>query len=365
MTAPFKSIAAQVAQSLRDQIAQGAWRNRMPGERQLAARLQVSRRTLRTALAELRSDGTLATRASYASTIARKPALRSPASDRRIMLLLPEPLEGARPFTVLWVNQLTSMLRGHGFQLEVLPGSRYYAQSPARALAQVTSGNPSRCWILARSHRSLQAWFAEAGLPAVVCGSTHTGIHLPSVDLDHRAECRHAAGVFLRQGHRSLALLLERAGLAGEEESEHGFREGVALARVNAPAPVVIRFERSVPAVKRGLDQLLSRPRPPTALLVSNSYTYLTVQSLLGSRGLQVPRDLSLISRDEEPFLAFLHPAPARYSAQPAKFAAALNRTLQQVLAGRINPTTVRLMPEFVPGESVGPAPASPPAAHT
>lgn len=257
------------------------------------------------------------------------------------------------------------MLRGHGFQLEVLPGSRYYAQSPARALAQVTSGNPSRCWILARSHRSLQAWFAEAGLPAVVCGSTHTGIHLPSVDLDHRAECRHAAGVFLRQGHRSLALLLERAGLAGEEESEHGFPGGRRAGPSECTGAGRDPFRTVGARGEAGIGPAARRPRPPTALLVSNSYTYLTVQSLLGSRGLQVPRDLSLISRDEEPFLAFLHPAPARYSAQPAKFAAALNRTLQQVLAGRINPTTVRLMPEFVPGESVGPAPASPPAAHT
>ena len=58
---------------------------------------------------------------------------------------------------------------------------------------------------------------------------------LPSVDIDHRALCRHSAALFLRHGHRQLALFLERGGHGGDVESEQGFREGLARPMFAAP----------------------------------------------------------------------------------------------------------------------------------
>lgn len=73
MPLAFQSRSSQVARLLRKEIADRTWLSRLPGERQLAARFQVSRRTLRTALAELRSAGALDTQASHASLIADTP----------------------------------------------------------------------------------------------------------------------------------------------------------------------------------------------------------------------------------------------------------------------------------------------------
>lgn len=355
MPLSFQSIAMQVAQALRAAIAGGTWDRGLPGERQLATQLQVSRKTVRKALAELRTAGVLQTERSRGSVIAAKRRRRR-APDPRIALLLPEPLEFSRPFTALWVNRLMSLLQEIGHPLQIFHGTKYYGANSASSLARLTAAHPARCWIVARSNRPLQEWFAASGLPALISGSAHPGVALPSVDVDHRALCRHSAALFLRHGHRRLALFLEHGGHGGDVESEEGFREGLAAVAA-AAAPVVCTPERSAVSIIREVRRLLARPEPPTGLLLSNSYSYLTVLSYLGSLGLRVPLDMSIISRDEETFLKFMYPTPTYYSTPPPKFAHALHQALKRILAGDRSAFAIRIMPDLVKGESVGPAP--------
>jgi len=353
MPVTFQSIAMQVAQALRAEIKAGTWRRELPGERQLAERLQVSRKTVRKALAALRTEGVLQTESGRGSRIAAG-RRRSQPTHPRIALLLPKPLEHSRPFTALWVNGLMGLLQDTGHPLQIFHGAKYFGANAARSLARLTGAHPARCWIVARSNRPLQEWFAASGRPALICGSAHPGVALPSVDVDHRALCRHSAALFLRQGHRRLALFLERGGHGGDVESEQGFREGLAGAP-DALEPEVCSPERAAASVIRDLRRLLARPAPPTGLLLSNSYSYLTVHSYLASLGLRVPRDISIVSRDEETFLSFMYPRPTYYATPPGKFAHALHQALKRILAGDRSAFAIRIMPDLVKGESVGP----------
>ena len=351
MPLQFHSIAAQAAQALRTEITHRAWEEDLPGERQLAERFQVSRKTIRKALAELRAEGVLATIRSRGSTI--QPRRRKARGvSQRIALLLPQPLEASRPYTALWVNRLMGLLQETGHPLQIFYGVKFFGQNAARSLARLTTTNSARCWIVGGSNRPLQEWFAAAGLPAIIAGSAHPGVRLPSVDVDHRALCRHSASLFLRHGHRQLALFLEHGGHAGDAESEQGFRDGVSAAP-DAAEPLVCSPLRSAPSIIREVKRLLVRKERPTGWLVSNSYAYLTVLSYLASVGLRVPRDISVLSRDEETFLQFMHPTPTCYSTKPARFAHALNQGLKRILAGDTSPFALRIMPDLVPGNSV------------
>jgi DNA-binding LacI/PurR family transcriptional regulator len=350
----FQSISAQVAQALRTEIENQAWDQALPGERSLAERFQVSRKTIRKALAELRADGVLMTQRNRGTRIQKSRGPRR-AETHRVALLLPQPLEGSRPYTALWVNRLMGLLQEAGYPLQIFHGAKYFGRNATRSLQRLTADHAARCWIVGGSNRPLQEWFAASGVPTIIAGSTHPGIALPSVDIDHRALCRHTASLLLRHGHRRLALFLEHGGHAGDAESEQGFREGVAAAN-DAPEPLVCSPERAASSIIRETKRLLARKEPPTGWLVSNSYAYLTVLSYLASVGLRVPRDISVISRDEETFLRFMHPLPAYYSTKPAKFAQALNQALKRILGGDTSPFAIRIMPDFVRGDSVGAA---------
>jgi LacI family transcriptional regulator len=140
---------------------------------------------------------------------------------------------------------------------------------------------------------------------------------------------------------------------AGDVDSELGFLEGAKnSSRAEVKAEVAYHRDDAV-SVGRALNRLLDQPAPPTGIVVCNSYAYLSAISWLAQRGLCVPRDLSLISRDDDPFLNALAPAPARYVAAPRQFATRLLGPLLGWVNGRNGAgKPARLIPRYVAGGS-------------
>jgi LacI family transcriptional regulator len=187
----------------------------------------------------------------------------------------------------------------------------------------------------------------------VLSGTCHAGIDLPSLDVDYRAVCRHAAGQFLARGHRRIGLLLNPPGTGGERESEIGFLEAFQGA---AEASALVASHDGTPAsIRKCLDGWLRLASPPTAFLVARSLPALTVASDLARRGLRLPRDVALIARDSDHFLEYHSPSLACYHHDPDLHARRIARVAIQLARGAVIRTrTIRLMPTFLKGESLG-----------
>lgn len=352
----FSSLPSQVFSLLSDEISSGKWNGWMPGERSLAEKLQVSRKTLRKALAQLQREGLIEPVHGHGNRILanRQRVQHDPAADPLVVLLTPDPLEEMRPYTSLWVNHLKTLLGENGIRLHACSGRNYFSQHPARALEKLSRLHAASCWLLANSNKAAQTWFANRKMQCVIAGSCHPGIDLPHVDLDHYALCRHAAGLLLGAGHRRIALLYERSDRAGDLESEAGFVAGVRDSRHADAVALSAGHEKSPEHLCNALGRLLDQEEPPTALLVSNAAGYLTVVSYLALRGLRVPQDISVVSRDDDPFLAFLVPAPARYRCRPSLYAKKLLKLLlPKVRNEEIRSRSVRILPIYTSGKSL------------
>ncbi len=352
------SLVGQTVAFLHAQIAAGQWREWLPPERTLCETLQVSRSTLRRALAQMRRDGRIRPEHGAGNRIVRAAAPRhGRLRSHDVGLLTPEPLERLRPTQALWIDELRAMLSEHGVRLHVFHGAQYYRADPAAVLEKLVRHSPHGCWVLTLANRGCQQWFSRRGIPCVLAGSCHAGIDLPSRDLDHRAMCRHAAGALLAAGHRHLAFVAQKTRLAGDIESEAGFLEGVNQSRRAGLSAHVCHHDATVPGIARAVRRLIAQPPAPTALLVANAYHYLAVVSQLAQLGRLAPRDFSIISRDEDPFLNFLAPEPARYVASPRAFAKSLLQPALELLeSGAVSQHAVRLMPQFVRGASIATA---------
>jgi LacI family transcriptional regulator len=352
------SLEKQTADLLRERIARGAWREWLPAERALCELLQVSRSTLRRALAQLQREGAI--RAEHGAgnrILARAAAPRGRLRTREVALLAPDPLERLRPSQALWIDELRAMLAERGCRLHVLHGRQFFRANPGAALEKLVRQHPHGAWVLLMASPACQLWFARRGLPCVVAGSCHAGVELPFRDLDHRAMCRHAAGVLLGLGHRRLAFVAQQAQLAGDLESEAGFLEGVRGSRHPDATVLLCHHDATAAGIAQTLRRLVAQKPAPTALLVANAYHCLAVVSGLAGLGLRVPADISVISRDEDPFLSFLVPAPARYVASPRALARSLLQPVAELLeGGPVSRRAARLMPQFVRGASLAPA---------
>ncbi len=353
-------LVAQTIAYLTGEIGRGKWRQWLPSERLLCEMLQVSRNTLRAALAQMKHDGIIrAVHGAGNQVIAPRGARTRRLQSHDVAFLTPEPLERLRPTMTLWIDELRALLNERGCRVHLFHGRQYFRANPGPALKKLVGQNPHGCWILALSNEGVQRWFEKNGVPCVVAGSIYTGVDLPFRDLDHRAMCRHAAGILLSLGHRKIAFVIQRSRRAGDVESELGFIEGVRHSPHGDADPLMVYHDATVPGISNVIRRLMSQKDPPTAILVANPYHYLTVISRLMQAGWQVPRQVSVISRDEDPFLSFLVPTPACYVTSPHVMARALLRPVLETLENSITmQRAVKIMPKFVRGESIGPPPA-------
>lgn len=349
---PRPSLITHSTDFLRAALLRGDWAEWLPSERMLCARLRISRPTLRAVLVQLEKEGIIGkVEMKKRRILAEQSGSGASAQSRVIALLTPVPLQAMPPFVMFWVDALRGLLAEVDFHLEVLASPQCFGAKSRSALKKITQRVPAAAWVLFRSTPAMQQWFVAEELPVVIAGSCADHLMLPSVDLDYRATCHHAAVTLLQKGHRHIALLLPDSGQGGDVESALGFRE--ALAGSGATATVV-RHQESPAQVIEKLDALLRRKPPPSALLVARSIHTLTVVTHLLRGGQQLPRDLAIISRDDDVFLSHAVPKITRYSVDAGQFAKRISRlVLELAQTGQTRVKPVRLIPELQRGETV------------
>lgn len=350
------SLVAQTAALLRHGIRDGVWTGVLPGELALCERLQVSRVTLRAALEQLQREGWCRAGQGQRRRILTpsRPRAGGVRADR-VVLLSPLDLQQLPASTMFWVDALRDHLAAVGYRLEVVASHAAFSRHPARVLGTLVGESPAAAWVLYLSTVEQQRWFAGRHLPCVVSGTCHEGVGLASVDQDYAATCAHAVGLLAGRGRRQLAFLMPRSGQAGNLESERGFLE--AVARLDGVEGRVVHHEGSVPHICQVLDRLLRLTPPVTGLLVAKPAHVTTTLTHLLRRGVLPPRDISLISRDDDPLLETLVPVVSRYHIGPAVFARRISRAVTDLVrSGVQRPRASQLMPVLIPGETLGEA---------
>jgi len=272
-------------------------------------------------------------------------------SAATVGLILPQPFGHLRPTMVQWIDLLREQLAERGARLHSHVDPACYGRNPARRLAQLCARQPADCWVSVQSSDAMQRWFAHGGRPVVIAGSTYADIDLPSVDLDYRAIGRHAAGMLLSRGHTRVGLIVRASPGAGDLATVAGFTEAVQESQRGAVA-VIRRVEESRLGMARVLEALEEKSERPTGLVIANPHSYLAAATFLADRSTR--ERLALISRDDDPFLQFLTPSPARYSLDPETFARSLGTLVRLVLDGNTPVRRqVRLMSHFIEGDSL------------
>ena len=352
---PRPTIMEQVASTLRQSLASGTWTGTMPSERSLAQLLRVSRPTLRAALHMLGTEGLLNIRERHRNRITVRRKRPRPAPSRLIVIVTQELLP-TMPITFYdSVNEMRTQLAEYGFNTEVFPLQSHNTKNQQRKLEELMRERKILCCVLISVRRSLQEWFAQRKIPVLVLGACHPSVSLPSLDVDYRTVCRHATNILLQKGHTSLALIIPQSDLAGDLVSEQGFLEAVAQHRkCREVYATVVRHNSTAKGLNARLEGLFNHAQKPTGLLVANEeHTFIVIMYLL-KRGIAVPGEVSLISRDHDRLFSMVIPTISHYFEQQNVFTRQLIRLmLQLVRKGSLAPKAHLIFPQYFAGGTV------------
>lgn len=190
-------------------------------------------------------------------------------------------------------------------------------------------------------------------VPAVVLGiRSALEPAVPVVASDETAGGRLAAAHLAELGHRSIACVSAPGPSAAAREA--GYRAEMAERGLE---PVVLRADQTSEAAARralagalgsaGRDvregSLASAEPPFTAVFAVNDPMAVGVIGALRERGLQVPRDVSVVGYDDSPLAAYELVSLTSVSGDTAELGEAAGRTLLALLDGERDPSPAQL----------------------
>ncbi|MBE7495471.1 MAG: substrate-binding domain-containing protein [Verrucomicrobiaceae bacterium] len=347
------SLVTETIESLREGIEKGHWQGFLPGERELCESLQVSRRTLRAALAELQGQGWIEVSGRQRRRITKASGpVRKSRGPKVIGVLTSASFLTMPPPVAYVMDTLRSRLTAAGYEVRIHVQPACYSSSPARALEKFFAEHPATAWLVLSAQVPMQRWLAERRLPCFLMGSSAPGIALPSLDTDFHAACHHAGSLLWRKGHRRIALVLPKGMYGGDIASEEGLCD--ALRNLPGVQLRVLRHDTTTAHLCALLDQVIRGPEAPTAYLVARAAHVVTVMMHLMRRGKRIPQDVAVLSRDNDPVLDATSPLVGRYGVQAKQLASRIVLAIRQLAEGGLSSTgSVRLMPAYIAGESV------------
>ncbi len=204
----------------------------------------------------------------------------------------------------------------------------------------------------------------ELGLPFVVHGRA-SGITTDYswLDVNNRSAFRRATDFLLDLGHRRIALLNGLETMDFAHRRRRGFDDAMQARDIHID-PVLLRSEEMTESYGyQAAREMLSYPTPPTAFLVSSIISALGVRRAIEERGLQMGRDISVITHDDTlSYLANGAELPI-FTATRSSVREA-GRALSQMLLSMIEsanstPQHKLLEVELMVGQSTGPCPAT------
>lgn len=175
--------------------------------------------------------------------------------------------------------------------------------------------------------------------------------HISQFYVDHEEGSFRAANYLLGQGHRDMALLLIAP--AEERVDSHERMDGALRAYrqagLNTDSLSILESSPSYDSISHVLGEALAGANRPTAILVGGQVLVQPTLKLINSRGLSVPKDISLIVFDDSQE-AQIHEPPLTVVRQPCVRGTrmALERFINEIRNNQLEPVRVALKPELV-----------------
>jgi LacI family repressor for deo operon, udp, cdd, tsx, nupC, and nupG len=132
---------------------------------------------------------------------------------------------------------------------------------------------------------------------------------ISSVYVDNVAAAGAAVDYLVMLGHREIAFVAGPPSSPICVDREHGYRLALQRAKLAVDPALMVSGDFSIEAGERAVELLLSQGPSFSAVFCSNDEMAIGAMRALGSRGLRVPEDVSVVGFDDIRFARYTSPA--------------------------------------------------------
>jgi DNA-binding LacI/PurR family transcriptional regulator len=325
----------------------------MPGGDKLSRELGVGANTMETALKQLEQEGWLEYQGSRRG---RKINLQPRASGKgkmRISILLVNTLDRHDAL----VLELVSALENDGHSAKFASRTLDEMKNSVQQIARLVEDTAADAWIMYSAARDVLQWFADSGLPSFALAGRANRIAIPSIAPDKITPLRIAIAKLVGLGHHRIAMLcrpirrIPEPGLFERAFLEEMEGLGINTGKYNLPD-----WEENIGDFHRMLDSLFATS-PPTVLFIDEAPFVTATLQFCMRRGLDVPKDLSLLCTDSDPSFAWCQPSIAHISWQSRPIVKRIVQWADNIAREKKDQQKGFSKAELIEGGTIGPAP--------
>ncbi len=349
----LKSAARQVADHLRTEIQRLDLNGGLPGPRTIAEQLGVNHKTVESALDLLEEEGLLISQGPGRRRKINRDSIHT-ASALRLHLLLHQ----RRDNSSAQLTEILHRLREAGHVVTVAERRvGDYLQKPA-AFIEWLQSKSSDAWIIHNGPAELLQHFTGAKIPVFAIGGARQGLDIAGCGPDKTAAMHVAVRSLVELGHRRIALLARKERLqTGGGDFESAFLDELRRHQLAAGPQQVPTWNHQPSSFHRCLASLLRQNRP-TALIIDEAPLFVACQQYLAANGFSAPQHLSMICMQRDPSLDWCRPAVAHFEWDSAPMLRRILQWAHHLACGKPDTKQSLIATEYVPGGTVGPAPA-------
>lgn len=151
--------------------------------------------------------------------------------------------------------------------------------------------------LYSRMNDPVTQFLREREFPFVIVGKPYENIsETTHVDNDNFAAGKEITEYLIEQGHEKIAFIGGARDLFVTVDREEGYKAALDEAGLENKEAYQIHTEFLKSGGREAVESLLTLQVPPTAVVISDDLISLGVLSMLEDSGLQVPKDISLVS---------------------------------------------------------------------
>tara|TARA_R100000027_G_scaffold37442_1_gene27545 strand:+ start:27545 stop:28675 length:1131 start_codon:yes stop_codon:yes gene_type:complete len=319
---PRKPLYQLLASTLEERIESGviSTGETLPSERELCLEFNLSRQTVRNAIALLSEKGILDSRAGTGHFVRDSQSgnnngrTQSNRNTRQIGVICPPKIYLEEPTKWSTMIALKGYLSQFGYSVALSVSNKDQKAGFFPCYQNWLDDGDIQGYIAISTPPALQKRLFDSGYPSLSLGYVWDDIDLPSIALDFQSVYREVLAHVHSLGHESILVTLQNGDSAFTRNVLLGIQDGAIESGIGSNHLKVCRHSDTAYDLVGGIRTALRSSQAPTSLILQDDEHLPAVMRFLEMEGVQVPSDLHIT------IVQITNPVGFNYSDQIAFF---------------------------------------------